>query len=267
LLTSLSLSATIGVVDDPIAKPLTRRERIRAQTITEIKDIARRHLAVEGAAALSLRAVARDLGVVSSAVYRYFPSRDDLLTALIVDAYDESGAAVEAADARCEHDDIVGRWRAVANALRDWAVANPSSYALVYGSPVPGYHAPGERTIGPAIRTTRTLVNILADASRADALDDQRSAAIAPGLMNELTRVGTGLDVSFTAEVAARGLTAWSFLIGAITLDLFGQLNNVIDDRAALFAHEIERIALHLVGVKPVAASPTRAVVRRAGRA
>ena len=262
MLTALSLSATIGTVDDPIAKPPTRRERVRAQTIEEIKDIARRHLAVAGAAALSLRAVARDLGVVSSAVYRYFPSRDDLLTALIVDAYDESGVAVEAADAACDRDDVAGRWRAVALALRDWAVSNPSSYALVFGSPVPGYHAPGERTIGPATRTTITLVRILADAHRLGALDEAASAVMAPAVTREMVDVGRQLDLELPADVVARGFTAWSFLIGAITLDLFGQLNNVIDDRAALFAHEIERIGQRMVGF-----TSTRAIVRRAGRA
>jgi AcrR family transcriptional regulator len=263
LLTALSWSTTIGTVTaDAMAKPLTRRERVRAQTIEEIKDIARRHLAAEGAAALSLRAVARDLGVVSSAVYRYFPSRDDLLTALIVDAYDESGAAVEAADATCERNDSAGRWRAIAIALRDWAVANPSSYALVYGSPVPGYHAPGDRTIGPATRTTLALVRILADAHRPGALDVAAIASMSPTVSSEMGDIGRRLGLELPADVAARGFTAWSFLIGAITLDLFGQLNNVIDDRAALFAHEVERIGQHVLGF-----TSTRAAVRRAGRA
>ena len=86
---------------------------MRAELTAEIKDIARRHLAEEGSAALSLRAVARELGMVSSAVYRYFPSRDDLLTALIVDAYDAVGLAAEEADARCEPGDVLRRWLAI----------------------------------------------------------------------------------------------------------------------------------------------------------
>src|SRR3954469_6706262 len=120
------------------------RAKARAELTDTIKATARRHLAEEGAAALSLRAVARDVGMVSSAVYRYFPSRDDLLTALIVDAYDAVGAALEQADAAHPRADHLGRWLAIAGALRVWALANPQEYALIYGSPIPGYQAPAD---------------------------------------------------------------------------------------------------------------------------
>src|SRR3954464_9734261 len=107
------------------------RARVRAELTREIVDVARRHLASEGAAALSLRAVARELGMVSSAVYRYFPSRDELLTALIVDAFDAVGLAAEGA---IEHQPnrVLPRWMATARAGRQWAPANPHDYALVY---------------------------------------------------------------------------------------------------------------------------------------
>jgi AcrR family transcriptional regulator len=114
------------------------RARARAELTEQIKAVARQHLAEHGAAALSLRAVTRDVGMVSSAVYRYFASRDELLTALIVDAYDAVGRAAEEADAACRRDDVEGRWLALASAVRTWATANPHEYALVYGSPVPG---------------------------------------------------------------------------------------------------------------------------------
>src|ERR1700756_5289963 len=113
------------------------RERIEAQII----ELGRRQLVTEGAAGLSLRAIARDLGMVSSAVYRYVASRDDLLTLLLVDAYSELADAVVAA-----REATGGAWRdqlmAMAGAARQWAVAQPASWALLYGSPVPGYHAP-----------------------------------------------------------------------------------------------------------------------------
>src|ERR1700737_1118305 len=131
--------------------PRTARERARAELTHEIKEEARRQLAAEGAPRLSLRAVARELGMVSSALYRYFPSRDDLLTALIIDAYESIGAQVEAADAARPPADLRGRWRAMAQAVRKGALAHPHEYALVYGSPVPGYSAPQE-TIVPASR-------------------------------------------------------------------------------------------------------------------
>ena len=91
--------ATTGETTAP-RRPPTARERARAELTREIKETARRHLAEHGAAALSLRAVAREIGMVSSAVYRYFPSRDDLLTALLVDAYDAVADAAEEAERR-----------------------------------------------------------------------------------------------------------------------------------------------------------------------
>src|SRR5580693_9793844 len=91
--------------------PRTARERARAELTREIKEGARRQLAATGADGISLRAVARELGMASSAVYRYFPSRDDLLTALIIDAYDALGAAVESADSGQPRSDLRGRWR------------------------------------------------------------------------------------------------------------------------------------------------------------
>src|SRR5262245_34376835 len=129
------------------------RGRARAEITKEIVAAGRRQLATDGAAALSLRAVARELGMVSSAVYRYVASRDDLLTLLIIEAYDALGAAVEVAAAPGRGRTPAGRFFAAGRAVRAWAVANPHEYALLYGSPVPGYQAPQD-TIGPASRTT-----------------------------------------------------------------------------------------------------------------
>src|ERR1700754_430068 len=120
----------------------TARERVRAELTREITDIARRQLATEGAGGLSLRAVARDMGMVSSAIYRYYPSRDDLLTTLIIDGYNAVGEVVVKAEAARERTDVMGRWLALCHGLRDWALAHPQEYALLYGSPVPGYSAP-----------------------------------------------------------------------------------------------------------------------------
>ena len=131
--------------------PRTARERARAELPREIKEGARRQLAATGADGISLRAVARELGMASSALYRYFPSRDDLLTALIIDAYDAIGEAAEQAIADEKPDESWGRdrWLAACHAIRGWALEHPHEYALIYGSPVPGYRAP-EATIGPA---------------------------------------------------------------------------------------------------------------------
>src|SRR5215218_202301 len=118
------------------------RARVRQELTSEIKSVARRQLATEGAD-LSLRAVARELGMVSSAIYRYFPSRDELLTALIVDSYRDLAGAAERAVARAG-DDPRAIWRAACAAIHTWSRRHPHEYALLYGSPVPGYAAPAD---------------------------------------------------------------------------------------------------------------------------
>src|SRR5690606_5161914 len=98
--------------DGSMSAPRTVRQRVRAELTAAILESARRQLAEVGPTDLSLRAISRDLDMSSSAIYRYFPSRDALLTALIIEAYDDIGASVEAADAAVDRDDLAGRWRA-----------------------------------------------------------------------------------------------------------------------------------------------------------
>src|SRR5205814_387273 len=129
----------------------------------EILDVARRHLASEGAAGLSLRAVAREVGMVSSGIYRYFASRDELLTRLIIEAYDALGEQAEDAARRFARRPPAQRFVATCRAVRTWALANPHQYALLYGTPVPGYAAPAD-TIAPASRVSTTMLRVVAHA-------------------------------------------------------------------------------------------------------
>src|SRR5215217_2469823 len=119
------------------------RARVRPEMSQEIKEVARKHVASDGAN-LSLRAVARDMGIVASALYRYFPSRDALLTALIIDAYDALGAEATRAEVAVPRDELRNRWLAICRAVRTWALEHPAEYGLLYGNPVPGYAAPPE---------------------------------------------------------------------------------------------------------------------------
>jgi AcrR family transcriptional regulator len=219
------------------------RARVRAELTREIADVARRHLASEGAAALSLRAVARELGMASSAVYRYFPSRDDLLTTLIVDAYDALGAAAEQAESAVARTDLRARWRAVCSATREWAVAHPHEYALIYGSPVPGYAAP-DTTTGPAARVGEALSRVIADGVAAGTVDPAADATgadttLAPGLA---ARVGLPADDP-GSSLAARTVLAWTTLFGMISFELFGHSHNVVADNRRYFDDAVERLA------------------------
>ncbi len=230
------------------------RARARIEVTAAIKDEARRQLAEQGAARLSLRAVARELGMVSSALYRYFPSRDDLLTALIIDAYDSLGAAAESAHARAVADGVRprGRWDAVCAAVREWALAHPHEYALIYGSPVPGYTAP-ETTVPPAARVGRLLIDVVRDAHRSHGVAVPR---LPQEMRAEAARMAADLAPDLPPAVVAALVAAWAQLFGLIGFEVFGQFHRVVVDRAAFFAHAAGQLA-HDVGlVDPETTAP-----------
>ncbi|MDJ0316714.1 TetR/AcrR family transcriptional regulator [Arthrobacter sp. H35-MC1] len=127
----------------------TARARARTALTQEILDVARRQLATVGASELSLRAVAQELEMVPSGLYQYFENRDALLTALIIGAYDALGEQAEQAVKNTPRGDHSGRWRAVCQSVRDWAVAHPREFTLIYGSSVTDYRATAD-TVAPA---------------------------------------------------------------------------------------------------------------------
>ena len=219
--------------------PLTARAVARRELTQAILASARRQLGEIGPAQLSVRAVARDLGMASSAVYRYFASRDELLTALLVVIYGELADRLEAADAAVDRADLQARWLALARALRAWALETPHEYALLYGSPVPGYSAP-EATIEPAGRVTAVLLGLMRDLSEAgppapaNALPDWTHDQLAP------FREQAGLELS--DEAIVRGVTAWGGLLGAVSLELFGHLHRAMIDYDAHFELIIARL-------------------------
>ena len=220
----------------------TARERVRAELTSEITDAARRQLAEVGAAALSLRAVAREVGLVSSAVYRYFPSRDDLLTRLIIDGYDALGAAAEAADDPAA--DPRDRWLAVCRSVRTWALAHPHEYALLYGSPVPGYRAPQD-TVPAAARVGVVLGRILGDAARSGALPTAAGERD-PGLVSDdAVEVLGGEHPALDETVRVRALLAWSSLYGTISFELFGHFVGSVEDGDRYF----DRVMTDLAGL------------------
>ncbi|MHC3467922.1 TetR/AcrR family transcriptional regulator [Streptomyces sp. 7R007] len=214
------------------------RARARIEITAAIKDAARRQLAAEGAAKLSLRAVARELGMVSSALYRYFPSRDDLLTALIIDAYDSVGAAAEAAHEAAADAAPVERWTAVCEAVRAWALNHPHEYALIYGSPVPGYTAP-DTTVPAASRVGLVLITIVRDALHGPGVTFPPLPA---DLRPEAERLRADIAPDLPPAVATALVAAWAELFGLVGFELFGQFNRVIEDRDRFFRHAAERL-------------------------
>lgn len=206
--------ATMGLVSP------TPRQRARIDTMQRILESGRTQLAEQGAAALSLRAVARDLGMVSSAVYRYVASRDDLLTALIVEGYQdladvaEAAASGRAAPAR--------RFIALCEGIREWAHEHPHQYALLYGSPVPGYRAP-TATIADAARTPTAAIRLIESAWQAGDLVDVPMSATGQGLRRQAKDLRAALDTPLPDRVLVRFAAAWTQVFGVISFGLFGQ--------------------------------------------
>jgi len=213
--------------------------------VADIVRLGRQHLAVHGAAALSLRAVARDLGVVSSAVYRYVASRDELLTLLLIDAFGELGDEVDAAVVRVPEDDHPGRFLALARAVRAWAIREPASYTLLFGSPVPGYNAPAERTTGPGTRVIVSLIGILQAASQAGALAVPAGAPKLPAtLAADLDAIRREYGLSMPEELVARGVLVWSSLFGAVSFEVFNQYGpDTFTAPTELFEHHMTVLA------------------------
>ncbi|MBE9571174.1 MAG: TetR/AcrR family transcriptional regulator [Proteobacteria bacterium] len=203
-----------------------------------IKDVARKQIAERGAAALSLRAIARELSITAPAIYNYFPSRDDLVTALIVDAYHSFAAAL--AVARDEnHDDHAANIISSANAYRGWALAHPEQYDLIFGTPIPGYHAPMEIT-GPAAAKSMLLLVQVLDAAYQDGM--LSLAEPSPALLTLLQPWADHLDYVGPPGVIHLALASWAQIHGLVSLELFGHLAPAPEygDVAAFFEAEIQ---------------------------
>jgi AcrR family transcriptional regulator len=241
-----------------IVKP-TLRQRRRDQTEAELHEIAVAHLRDEGAAALSLRAIARSAGMAPSAVYRYFPSRDDLVTELLVRAFDGHADAIEAAAARYP-DAPVAALRASFAAYRDWALANPAEFGLAYTAPVPGYEAPPERTLGPGLRVGNHLLGLLRRCHDAGLVDPavvrRRQAGLRPANRSQLDAARTAAGMgSLPVALFALGLDALTRLHGFVSLEVYGQLRLTVPDGQAYFDELLEGELRHC-GLDPTRTRP-----------
>jgi AcrR family transcriptional regulator len=229
--------------------PRTARDRARAELTREVKDVARRLVERDGAAALSLREVSREMGMGASTLYRYFGNRDELLTALIIDAFDQLGGAAELADAvaRRAGAGYGARWLAACRAVRGWALEHRREFALIYGSPVSGYAAPSD-TITPATRITGVLATILATAAAAGELRPPASPLPGPRLVTAELLATYGPPAPPYEDLIERSLVLWIALIGTVSFELFGHLHNTVTDYAAYFDAAI-KIAAECAGL------------------
>ncbi len=211
-----------------------KRQESREQIEARIVELGRRHLVDRGAAGLSLRAIARELGMVSSAVYRYVSSRDELLTLLLVDAYSDLADTVDRArEAGGElwSDDVI----AIARAARRWAVAHPARWALLYGSPVPGYHAPAERTVAVGTRVVGAFLDaVSAGIATGDIM--LTNDVVEQPMSSDFTRIRDEFGFPGDDRVVTKCFLLWAGVLGAISLEVFGQYGaDTLTDPEAVF--------------------------------
>jgi AcrR family transcriptional regulator len=262
-----------------VAEPLRRRDRVRAATVQEIKETARRVLVEQGSGGLSLRAVARDMGITAPALYRYFPSREDLLEHLIADLYDEVSAALERARDALPADDIAGRLLTVSRTFRAWALAHPAEFALLFGSPIKGFTRPHEAAAEPAATAggaaagagTAAVAGGAAPGAEAAAGEDlaqqagQRFGAVFAGLVAELyldrrfpVPADDEIEPALRAQLEAWCstlpeplplgvmqvfLSCWIRLYGSVCMEAFGHLRFAVADAEPMFEAELRSLA------------------------
>jgi len=227
---------------------MNRRERQHDNIREEVKAVARKHMAAQGTAAISLRAIAREMELSAPALYRYFPSRDDLITALIVDSFNSQGAAmrtaVEAAGA-----DVLARLAAFMFAYRDWALTHTVEFELIYGNPIPDYHAPVDIT-SPAAQTALEVgVHAIDEALACGALIPTMSADDIPP---EVRPTLEAQSIKYTPPVSPLALyismEMWGQGHGLIMLELFGHLQPTLGNPAAFYRRQVSDLIRRIGG-------------------
>ncbi|GAA5099773.1 TetR/AcrR family transcriptional regulator [Nocardia iowensis] len=212
------------MTDTPVKSP---RERYRVQMQAEIKQCAWEQMATDGPSALSLNAIAKNMGLSGPALYRYYASRDELITALIRDSYRSLADILRAA--RDSGADVTG----LAYAAREWALANPQRYFLIYGTPIPGYHAPDD-----TVAITQEIMAVLIEAFVAQPVDEKAT----PFDANLEHHRHWAPDNSVPTTTVHRALSFWTRTHGVLSLELAGHFTGMEFDPALLYADELNSL-------------------------
>jgi AcrR family transcriptional regulator len=239
LRTPNAYTAGVTAQDSP---RIGRRERLRAETTAEILDAARRRLATDGAEAVTLRAIARDLGTGASSLYRYFASRDDLITALLVEAFDSQADAV--ASAIREHADAADALRAALAVYRSWSLEHPTEFSLAYGTPLPGYRAPADRTIGPAVRVGGLVIDVITALWRDGRLSHDplrhRDQILTQTERDDLEALARRRGYDTPVALLSLGVDVLVRIHGFVIMEVFGQLRPITTQPADAFHRTVD---------------------------
>ena len=227
----------MSAISEP--EPPTMRERYRAQVRQEVKETALRQLAEAGPGGLSISAIGKQLGVSGPALYRYFASRDDLLTELVIDAYHDLANALTAATSHVPDDNPRGRFEALARAYRRWALAEPHRYRLLFGPPLPGYEAHAQRLV----EASWAAMNLLLEVLRGFAAG---AAEPSGPLASELTAWAQQGNQRVDPGTALHAILIWSQLHGIVSLEIAGNFASMSIDADQLFEIQLAAITATL---------------------
>ncbi|MBI5033046.1 MAG: TetR/AcrR family transcriptional regulator [Chloroflexi bacterium] len=217
----------------------TRRESRHTSTRDEIMEVARKQIAEQGAAALSLREIARQMRMTAPALYRYFKDRDDLVTALIVTAFRSFADTLKAARDSQSADDHANQLFAIALAYRSWARAHPQDYMLIFGTPIPGYKAPAEITQPEAKCSMDVLIDALEATDTAGELDPASTyAKPSPALLAQLNHWRKEFGYSASTIVLYLAVVGWSRLHGLVSLEIENQFEPFLGDIDELYRNQ-----------------------------
>ena len=226
----------------------TRRERLRAQTATEIKQVARQHLVAAGnVAGVQLRSVARDVGMTAPALYRYFPGLDELVLSMTVDLFDELIGEMEAARDSVE-DDVAAQMVAVSRAFRSWSVAHPAEFAMIFGTPAVSFgHGPVNECEEAGARFgtvfAQLFIRLWNEHPFAAPTDDDLGEALAAEIAPYHEWLTVTLAPSMPKGAVIVFLEAWVKLYGVVALEVFGHLQWAIPDGEPLFERTLKTLS------------------------
>jgi AcrR family transcriptional regulator len=227
----------------------TRREKQRDAARSEIIETAWKQIGEIGAAALSLRGIAREMGMTAPALYYYFQDRDALVTALLIEAFNSFSDSLEVGRDSRAADDHVGRFRAVAQAYFQWAATNPQRYALLFGTPVEGYMLAAE--VGPAAqRSFLVLQGVIGEAYAAGKITGNFAGLALPKTLLSQYKILRQYGMPYDGNVTHLALSVWSMIHGITSLHLYNYLDSFLADKVEAFVNfEIEKM-IRVIGIE-----------------
>lgn len=227
----------------------TRRDRIRLETIDEIKATAWKQVAEQGAASLSLRAIAREMGMTAPGLYRYYKDRDALVTALLMDAFASFTSNMETVRDTCAPSDHSGRFRAICKAYFQWAEENPQKYMLLFGTPIQGYMFAEE--LGPvAQKSFLVLLGVIGEAHAAGKISGEVATLRLPTKLKSQYDVLQKMGMPYSGVVTQLALSVWSTIHGMSSLFIYNYLGGFLQGNVEPFIDfEIEKM-MHMLGLE-----------------